>query len=41
MYGPEVGEGGPEELELERIDDEGDTIWLVASRAALCSGTER
>lgn len=39
MYGPEVGEGGPEEL--EPIDDEGETIWFVASRAALCSGTER
>ena len=36
MYGPEVGEEGPEEL-----DDEGETIWLVASIAALCSGTER
>jgi hypothetical protein len=40
VYGPEVGEGGPE-LELEPIDSEGETICLVASRAALCSGTER
>ena len=37
-----MGEGGPEELVLERepTDDEGETIWFVASRAALCSGTE-
>jgi len=41
VYGPEVGEGGPEELEQEPIDDEGETIWFVASRVALCSGTER
>jgi hypothetical protein len=40
VYGPEVGEGGPEELEREPIDDEGETIWFV-NRAALCSGTER
>ena len=40
MYGPEVGEEGPE-LELEPIDDDGETSWLVASRATLCSGTER
>ena len=44
VYGPEVGEGGPEEVELERepIDDEGETIWFVENRVALlCSGTER
>ena len=40
MYGPDVGEEGPEE-ELEPIDDEGETIWFAGSRAALCSGTER
>ena len=38
MYGPEVGEGGPEELEPM---DDGETIWLVESRATLCSGMDR
>ena len=41
MYGPEVGEDGPEELELEPIEDEGETSWLEARRATLFSGTDR